>query len=384
MTIPLSRVHLLSLLCASLTLVSGCGNGGASSNPPPEVGYIVVRQGSVPIVTELTGRTSAFEVSEVRPQISGVIRRRLFTEGGTVRAGQTLYQIDPALYRAAAHEAAANLESASASASAARARAERFRPLAEIEAVSRQDYVDAAAQSRQAVAEVSQARAALETARINLHYTEVPAPISGHIGRSLFTVGALVTANQTDPLTVIQRLDPILVDIQQSSGALLALRRSLARNGVAARHAAVRLSLEDGTTYDRIGSIEFTETVVNPSTGTATLRARFPNPEGLLLPGMFVRARFAQAIETRAILIPQAAVMRDARGTASVLVVGIRNKAELRTITASHTQGKDWIVSAGLKPGEKVVVEGVAKAKPGQEVRPVPAGSPVRRAAPTS
>ncbi len=224
-----------------------------------------------------------------------MIRQRLFVEGSTVRAGQTLYQIDPSLYRAAASEAQANLESAQANAEAARTRAERYRPLADMEAVSRQDYTDAVAQARQATASVAQNRAQLDTARINLRYTDVPAPISGRIGRSFATPGALVTANQADPLTVIQRLDPIYVDIQQSSADMLKLRRALATNGVVPTRAAVRLKLEDGSDYGQTGIVEFADTTVDESTGTVTLRARFANPHNLLLPGMFVRTEFAQA-----------------------------------------------------------------------------------------
>lgn len=366
------------LTCASLLLLAACGKE-EKRKEAPEVGFVVVRQSSAPIETVLTGRTSAYEVSEVRPQISGIIRKRLFVEGGTVRAGQTLYQIDPSLYRASAAQAEANLASASAAAEAARMRAERYKPLAEMEAVSKQDYTDAAAEARQAGAAVAQARAALETARINLRYTEVPAPISGHIGRSLFTVGALVTANQAEPLAVIQRLDPIYVDIQQSSGELLALRRALGRDGIVPVRATVRLTLEDGSEYPLEGSVEFTETVVNAATGTATLRARFPNPNGLLLPGMFVRARFSQAINMGVILVPQIAVSRNPKGEATVMVVTRDNKVELRTVKADGTRGPDWIVTEGLKPGDRVVVEGTRRVRPGDAVRPVPAGSPVPR-----
>lgn len=364
---------LLSLF--PLLLIAGCGKE-EKARPVPEVGFVVVRQSSVPIVTELTGRTSAYEISEVRPQITGIIRKRLFREGETVRAGQTLYQIDPSLYRAASDEAEANLASAVASAEAARARADRYRPLAEMEAVSRQDYVDAAAAARQAGAAVAQARAALDTARINLRFTDVPAPIGGHIGRSLFTVGALVTANQAEPLAVIQRLDPIYVDIQQTSGALLKLRRALGGGGAVPTRATVRLTLEDGSDYPLEGVVEFTETVVSPTTGTTTLRARFPNPQGLLLPGMFVRARFAQAVTVKALLVPQAAVRRNPKGEASVLVVGKDDTAELRPITTERSRGADWIVTDGLKPGERVIVEGTSRARPGEPVKPVPAGSP--------
>lgn len=363
-------------------LLSACGSGGSDKDkkapPPPQVGYVHVQQKNVPLTVELTGRVAAYQMSEVRPQVSGIIRKRFFTEGSLVRAGQTLYEIDPRLYRASANEARANLASAQANAEATRVRAERYRPLAEAEAVSKQDYTDAAAQARQAAAAVAQGRAQLETAQINLRFTSVPAPISGRIGRSLFTEGALVTSNQADPLTVIQRLDPIFVDIQQSSADLLTLRRSLAKQGTVPSSATVRLLLEDGSEYGQTGTVQFSEVMVNASTGTVTLRARFANPDGLLLPGMFVRARFAQAIDQNALLVPQSAVSRTARGAASVFVVGSNNKAVQRSITVDRTQGQYWVVTQGLKPDDKVIVQGLANVKPDAPIRPVPADSPQR------
>ena len=366
--------------------MSACSRGEADKTkrtpPVPQVGFVIVKQANVPLNVELTGRVAAFQMSEVRPQVSGIIRRRFFTEGSLVRAGQTLYEIDPRLYRATANEARANLASAQANAEATRVRAERFRPLAEAEAVSKQDYTDAAAQARQAVAAVAQGRAQLETAQINLRFTSVPAPISGRIGRSLFTEGALVTSNQADPLTVIQRLDPIFVDIQQSSADMLALRHSLAGQGTVPSSASVRLILEDGSEYAQTGIVQFSEVMVNASTGTVTLRARFANPQGLLLPGMFVRARFAQAISTDAILVPQPALSRTARGAASVFVVGPNNKAVQRSVTAERTQGAEWVITKGLKPGEKVIVQGLANVKANAPIRPVPANTPQRIAPP--
>ena len=361
----------LVLLC---TACSG-GNDKSGERPPPEVGFVVVRPTSVPLTTELDGRTSAFAVSEVRPQVSGVIRARQFAEGSIVHAGQTLYQIDPSLYQASVHQAEANLASAQANAEAARTRATRYRPLADMEAVSRQDYTDAASQARQGAAAVQQNRAQLETARINLRFTRVPAPITGRIGRSLVTQGALVTANQADPLAVIQQLDPIYVDIQQSSAQLLALRRALGQAGAAPASAAVRLQLEDGSDYGLTGAVEFAETMVDPSTGTVTLRARFPNPSGLLLPGMFVHAIFAQAVATNAYLVPQAAVSRDPQGNATVLVVGPGNKILQRQVHAERAVGANWVVTAGLNPGERVVTEGTSRVRAG-----IAAAEPLRRA----
>jgi membrane fusion protein (multidrug efflux system) len=315
------RMTSLAVLAAAM-LLSGCGKadpqekgGSRRRGPqgPPQVGFIVVQPTSVAITTELAGRTTAYESSEVRPQVSGVIYRRFFTEGALVKQGQPLYQIDPSLYRAAANQASANLASASASAEAAKVKADRYKPLADIEAVAKQDYTDALAQARQAEASVAQNRAALDTAKVNLRFTTVPAPITGRIGRSLYTVGALVTINQVDPLATIQRLDPMYVDIQQSSADLLRLRRALASGGHSPTNAEVRLKLEDGSDYGPVGSIEFSEVVVSPTTGTVTLRARFPNPQGELLPGMFVRATFAQSVDNNAFLIPQPAVSRDRR-----------------------------------------------------------------------
>jgi len=348
------------------------GKAGQPGQGTPTVGYVVVQPTSVAMTTELSGRTTAFESSDVRPQVTGIIRRRFFTEGTLVKKGQPLYEIDPRLYRAAANEAQANLQSARANQQAQTILAQRYKPLAEMEAISKQDYTNAVATSRQATASVAQTRAALETAQINLKFTTVPAPITGRIGRSLFTVGALVSATQTDPLAQIQRLDPMFVDIQQSSGDLLALRRSLGQNGIVATRAEVRLTLEDGSEYGATGTVEFAEALVNTETGTVTLRARFPNPQGLLLPGMFVQAKFAQAINQRAFLVPQTGVSRDAKGNATVYVVDANNKAVQKKIKADRTQGAFWVVASGLNPGDRIITQGLSKIAPNQGVKPVP------------
>ena len=341
---------------------------------------MVVKAQAVPLVTELSGRTSAYETSEVRPQVSGLIKARLFKEGSLVHAGQTLYQIDPRLYRAAVNQAGANLANAQAQRESAAALAERYKPLAAIEAVSKQDYTNAAAAAKQASAAVAQNQAALETARINLNFTRVPAPITGRIGRSLFTTGALVTSGQADPLTTIQRLDPIYVDIQQSSAELLALRKSLSSGGAVPSSTAVDLVLEDGSLYPQKGQLEFSEAMVDPNTGTVTLRARFSNPSGVLLPGMYVRARFSQATRPNGILVPQQGVSRNPKGDATVLIVGTGNKAVQRAVTAPQTVGDQWLVTSGLAAGDKVITEGLGRIKPGQQVKPVPAGSkPLRQ-----
>lgn len=366
----------LTALALSL-LLAGCGARQDKKDPPsPEAGYVVLAAQTVPLTVELAGRTSAFEISDVRPQVSGVIKDRLFTEGSIVQQGQTLYDIDASLYRAAVDQARANLLNADANRAAAEAKANRYKPLADIEAVSKQDYTDAQAAAKQAAAQVAQAKAALDTAQINLNYTKVPAPITGRIGRSLVTTGALVTSGQANALTTISRLDPIYVDIQQSSADLVALRRQLANGGASAGSAAVRLTLEDGSAYPYEGQIQFAEVVVDQNTGSVTLRARFPNPQGILLPGMFVRAHIAQIQAHDAILAPQQAVSRDPRGNATVYVVGPGNKAVMRSVTADHTVGDKWLVTNGLAPGEKLITEGLDRIKPGMTVRPVPAGSP--------
>ncbi|UZK68865.1 efflux RND transporter periplasmic adaptor subunit [Sphingomonas sp. S1-29] len=374
----------IACLAPVLCLLAACGGGGEDEaagkakgkGGTPEVGVVTLQAEQVPLTTELAGRAAAFETSDVRPQVSGVIKARLFTEGSIVRQGQTLYQVDPSIYRAAVAEAEANLANAQANLTAQSARADRFRPLAEIEAVSKQEYTDAQAAARQAAASVQQQRALLETARINLRFTNVPAPITGRIGRSLATTGALVTANQAEALTMIQRLDPIFIDIQQSSADLLALRRALATDNTIPSTAEVRLRLEDGSDYGQVGTLQFAEAMVDPETGAVTLRARFPNPQGLLLPGMYVRARFSQATARRAILVPQAGISRDPRGNATVLIVGPDNKAVRRNVRAEQTVGDKWLVTGGVRAGDRVIVEGLGRAQPGQTVRPVPAGSP--------
>ncbi len=371
---------LAGALCAASLSLGACSGQDDSKNGrgAPEVGYVVVKVEPVPVTTSLGGRTVAFETSEVRPQVNGLIRRRLFAEGGFVRAGQPLYQIDASLYQAGVEQAAANLASARASAQAAEERARRLEPLAKVQAVAEQDYTDALAQARMARAAVAQNNAALETARINLRYATITAPISGRIGRSLATPGALVSANQSEPLATIQQLDPIYVDMQQSSADLTRLRQAIESGGVAAGGASVRLRLEDGSAYAPVGTVQFSEVTVNEATGTVTLRARFPNPRGVLLPGMFVTALFDQAINPSAILLPQAAVQRDFDGSAFVYLVGTDNKAARRKIVADRTVGANWVVTDGLKPGERVITQGLGNLRQGAPIRPVPANSAQR------
>src|SRR3954451_20054458 len=384
-THPLKR-HSAALLVAVL-LLSACGSSsqdgagargarGGAGKGPIKVGYVVVQQGSAPIEQELPGRVAAFQVSEVRPQVSGVILRRLFREGSIVRQGQTLYQIDPSVYQAQAAQASANLQSARASASAAQTRAARYKPLAQMEAVSKQDYTDAVAQARQAQAAVAQNNAAVRSAQINVRFTRVPAPITGRIGLSSVTEGALVTANQPEALSTITRLDPVFVDIQESAADLLALRNALGQGGAVTTSAQVRLKLPDGSDYGFSGTVEFSQVLVDQATGTVTLRARFANPQSILLPGMFVTARFAQAVDTSAFLVPQAGVARDPQGNATVWIVGPGNRAVQRVIVADRTQGPYWVVTQGLAPGEKVITQGTANLRDGAPIKPVPASAP--------
>lgn len=385
----------MALLAAAL-LLSACGgsaddpNGGGRGGRggrggfggPINVGYVIVEQGTAPIVQDLPGRISAFQISDVRPQVNGVILRRMFQEGAIVRQGQTLYQIDPSIYNAQAAQAQANLQAARAQAQAARTLAARYKPLVEQQAISKQDYTNAVAQARQADAAVAQNTAIVRTAQINQRFTRVPAPITGRVGLSNFTEGALVTSGQTQALTTITRLDPVYVDIQESAADLLNLRQSLAKGGAVPTSAQVHLVLPDGSDYGYTGTVEFSEVVVDQTTGTVTIRARFPNPQSILLPGMFVRAHFAQAIDTSAFLVPQQAVTRDPQGNATLWVVGPGNHAVQRTIVAERTQGPYWVVTQGLAGGEKVITQGTANLKDGAQLKPVPASTPQKVQAP--
>ncbi|MFZ2197558.1 MAG: efflux RND transporter periplasmic adaptor subunit [Thermodesulfovibrionales bacterium] len=372
---------IVAMLVLCLPLGS-CGKhstpGGTAAGVPPEVGVEVVKPQRVAFTTELSGRTAAYLIAEVRPQVSGIIQKRLFTEGADVKAGEVLYQIDPATYNAAYNSAKAALARAEANLNPARLKAERYQDLVKINAVSHQDFDDANAAFKQAEAEVEAGKAALETARINLAYTKVTAPISGRIGRSSVTDGALVTANQPAALATIQELSTIYVDVTQSSAELLRLKQNLASgllksNGAA--QAQVRLMLEDGTAYPLPGKLKFSEVTVDQSTGSITLRAVFPNPKQILLPGMFVRAVLEEGVSEHAILVPQRGVTRNPAGKAMVMVVGAEEKVEPRVIKVVRTVGENWLVSEGLKSGDRVILEGLQKARPGTPVKAVPFGS---------
>jgi membrane fusion protein (multidrug efflux system) len=336
---------------------------------------VVVQPERVPITTELPGRTSAFLVAEVRPQVNGIIKKRLFVEGSDVRAGDVLYEIDPAMYEAAYANAGAGLSRAEANVTAIRSRMERYRELVVINAVSRQDYDDASAALQQAGADIEANKAALETARINLAYTRVIAPIAGRIGKSNVTVGALATASQASPFTTIQQLDPIYVDVTQSSANLLQLERNIAAGrikGGGPSQARVKLLLEDGTPYPLEGTLKFSDVTVDPGTGSFILRVVVPNPKHVLLPGMYVRALVQEGVVDHAILAPQQGVSRDLKGNPVALIVDGSGKVQQRMITVDRAIGDKWLVSSGLVPGDRVIVEGVQKVRPGASVRVIP------------
>ncbi|OKY74646.1 MAG: efflux transporter periplasmic adaptor subunit [Desulfobulbaceae bacterium DB1] len=364
---------------ATMLALSGCGQQSAATGPPPagppEVAVVVVTPSPVTLSMELSGRTAPLRVAEVRPQVGGIIQQRLFVEGSDVEAGQVLYQIDPAVYRAEVAGAEAELARTEANVAPVRLKAERYGELVKINAVSQQDYDDAQAALKKAEAEIAAARADLERARIDVNYTGIKAPISGRIGRSAVTDGALVTAGQAAPLATIQQLDPIYVDVAQSTADLLRLKQNLAAGQIKSNgEARVNLLLEDGTPYPQSGALKFSEVTVDQSTGSVTLRALFPNPEMLLLPGMFVRALIPEGVQDEAILVPQRGVTRNPKGEAMVMVVGAGDKVEPRIIKVSRTVGDNWLVSKGLAAGDRVILEGIQKARPGTQVKAVPFG----------
>lgn len=340
--------------------------------PPTEVGYVTIKTQSVPLHTELPGRTVAALQSDVRPQVSGIILTRNFEEGSVVKAGQRLYQIDPAPYRAALHEAEANLKSAQASVVSTRLTDQRYAGLVKEKGVSQQDADDAHAAYLEAEANVALYKAQVETAQLDLTYTEVKAPITGRIGTSSVTPGALVTADQDTALATITALDPMYVDVSQSSAELLRLRKQMSAGELAKGSTDVSLTLEDGSTYDQEGTLKLSEVSVDTSTGSVLLRAEFPNPDGLLLPGMFVRETVEDAVANNAILAPQRGVTRDAKGEATAMVVGSDGKAEQRILTTDRTVGNQWLVTSGLKVGDKLIVDGLTNLQVGDAVKPVP------------
>lgn len=377
---PLKWVAVLAAL-TGFTILTGCRSDNQTQAaeapgraPLPQVSVVTMQPQQITLTTELPGRTSACRVAEIRPQVNGIIQKRLFTEGADVKAGEVLYQIDPALYQATLDNARAALFKAEATLPAIQSRADRYRELAAEKAVSQQDYDDAVAALKQAEADVQYCRASMETARINLAYTRITAPISGRIGRSNVTEGAIVTAYQPLALATIQQLDPIYVDVPQSTAELLRLKRRLADgrlNKDAENHNTATLILEDGSAYPREGTLQFQDVTVDPTTGSVTLRAVFPNPDGALLPGMFVQTVIKEGVNPAALLVPQQGVSRDRRGNPRALIVDADSQTVLRMLDVDRAVGDKWLVAAGLAPGDRVVVEGLKMLRPGTPVNAV-------------
>jgi membrane fusion protein (multidrug efflux system) len=363
-----------------LSLLAGCGDKTASAQapgaamPPPEVAVVTVSPERLVMSTELPGRLEATRVAQVRARVPGIVLKRAFREGSDVKAGETLFLIDPAPYRATFNSAQATVAKAEANLAQANLKAQRYKPLVETNAISKQEYDDALTAQKQANADLAAAKAAQETARLNLGYATVTAPISGRIGRAQVTEGALVGQGEATPLASIQQLDPIYVNLTQSSTELLQLRRALADGklkSVGKDQAKVTLVSDDGRPYAHPGKLLFSDVTVDESSGSVTLRAEFPNPDRFLLPGMYVRARLEQAVTENAITVPQQAVLRDPAG-ASVLLVGADGKVTSQPVKADRSQGDSWVIGEGLKSGDRVIVEGFQKAKPGATVKPVP------------
>lgn len=361
-----------------LMALAGCGKKEATP-PPVQAGVITVHIQPVTRTTDLPGRTSSVMIAQVRPQVNGVILKRMFVEGSAVKAGQQLYQIDPAPYQATYDAAVAQLAHAEAALATDNAKAERYRPLAAAQAVSQQDYDDALAAALEAKADIASAKAAIESAQVNLRYTKVLSPITGTIGASTYTEGALVTNGQTDALATVTTLDPVYVDVNQPTTTLLRLKQELASGQLQAASdgsVPVTLQLEDGSTYSLTGKLEFSQVYADESTGTVMLRAIFANPQHLLLPGMYVHAELVEGVNTQGILVPQVAVSHNTHGDATVLVVDKDNKVAQRVIQTGPAIGQNWVVNGGLKPGERVVVDNLLNVQPGMTITPVPEDQP--------
>ncbi|MGR7396513.1 efflux RND transporter periplasmic adaptor subunit [Klebsiella aerogenes] len=364
-----ARVSLLSSLIISALLLTGCDNSGDQQAQPqaPQVSVHVVHSEPLSVTTELPGRTSAFRVAEVRPQVSGIILKRNFVEGSDIKAGESLYQIDPATYQAAWNSAKGDEAKAEAAAAIAHLTVKRYVPLLGTQYISQQEYDQAVATARQADADVVAAKAAVENARINLAYTKVPSPIDGRIGKSSVTEGALVTNGQADAMATVQQLDPIYVDVTESSNDFMRLKQESLQRGDDSK--SVQLIMENGQPYSLKGSLQFSDVTVDESTGSITLRAVFPNPQHTLLPGMFVRARIDEGVNPQAILVPQQGVTRTPRGDATVLIVNAQNQVENREVTAAQAIGNKWLITSGLQNGDKVIVSGLQKVRPGVTVK---------------
>ncbi|UQI36488.1 efflux RND transporter periplasmic adaptor subunit [Citrobacter freundii] len=369
-----ARFSLLpSFIIVSAALLAGCNDQGETQAHPaePQVIVHVVEKAPLAVTTELPGRTTAFRIAEVRPQVSGIVLKRNFTEGSDIEAGQSLYQIDPATYQADYDSAKGELAKSEAAAAIAHLTVKRYVPLVGTKYISQQEYDQAIADARQADASVIAAKAAVEGARINLAYTKVTSPISGRIGKSNVTEGALVTNGQATELATVQQLDPIYVDVTQSSNDFMRLKQSVEQGSLHkdSTSSTVELVMENGQSYPLKGSLQFSDVTVDESTGSITLRAVFPNPEHTLLPGMFVRARIDEGVQPNAILVPQQGVTRTPRGDATVMVVNDKSQVESRAVVAAQAIGDKWLISEGLQPGDKVIVSGLQKAHPGVQVK---------------
>jgi membrane fusion protein (multidrug efflux system) len=369
------RAASLCLVCTAVLAACSSGKAAAPPNPPPEVGVVTLHPQPVTITTDLPGRLAAYRIAEVRPQVSGVIVKRLFTEGSEVKAGQQLYQIDPAPFQANLESAEASLARARATLTSAALLTQRYKPLAEAHAVSQQNYDNAIAAESQAQADIALAKAAVDTAHINLAYTRMFSPISGRTGRSSVTEGALVDANQRTALVVVQQLDPIYVDVTQPSTMLLRLQREFASGQmkkVGESQARARLMLEDNTRYEQSGTLQFAEVAVDSGTGSVTLRAVFPNPRHILLPGMFVHEQIEEGVNEHGLLVPQRAITHNARGEATTMVVGANNTVSTRVIKTERAIGDQWLVSDGVAAGDRVIVVGLQRLGSGvAEVKPM-------------
>lgn len=370
------KMFAVSITLIGSLILGGCGSQQAAPKPDlPEVAVVTVHPERIVLTTELPGRTSAYFIAEIRPQVNGIVQERLFNEGSDVKAGSVLYRIDPAPYQAAYDNAVAALARSKANLEPVRLKAERYRKLIGLKAISQQDFDNADAALKQAEADIECAKAAVESARINLAYTRITAPISGRIGKSDVTVGALATAYQGSAFATIQQLDPIYVDATQSSANLLDLKRNISAGrikGAGPDQARVKLLLEDGTLYPQEGILKFSEVTVDPSTGSFILRMVFPNPMHILLPGMYVRAVVQEGMVERAILVPQQGVSRDPKGNPFALIVDGSGKVEQRMITVARAMGDRWLVSEGLDPGDHLIVEGSQRIRPGSFVKVVP------------
>jgi len=372
-------LRLLPLFLAAAFPLAACSGKAPpqAATGPVEVGVVTLAPAAVTLTRELPGRTAATRVAEVRARVKGIVLKRLFTEGSDVKEGQPLFRIDPAPYQAALDSATAQLARAEASLANARLTAQRYSDLVKDDAVSRQEYENATATLKTSEADVAAGRAAVDAARINLGYTTVTSPVSGRIGRSAVTEGAFVQQSQATLLATVQQLDPMYVDVTQSSADALRLRRDLAEGRLQSagrEQARVRLVLEDGREYGTAGALQFADVTVDPSTGSITLRALFPNPRSELLPGMFVRARLEEGVSPQALLVPQQGVSRDQKGLPTALVVNAERKVERRQLVTDRAIGDAGLVSSGVKPGDQVIVEGLQKVRPGVEVKAVPAG----------